>query len=78
MVAALKNGTDRMVIGPCTDGGYYLLGIGRLHARLFEGIDWSTSSAYQQTPGQSKEIDLPARSNYPRSILCASGFDSDR
>jgi uncharacterized protein len=60
MAAALKNGTDRMVIGPCTDGGYYLLGMGRLHARLFEEIDWSTSSAYQQTLGRSKEIDLPA------------------
>ena len=60
MAASLKNGTDRMVIGACTDGGYYLLGMRRLHARLFEEIDWSTSSVYQQTLGRSKEINLPA------------------
>jgi len=60
MAASLKNGADRMVIGPCTDGGYYLLGMRRLHARLFEEIDWSTSSVYQQTLGRSKEIDLSA------------------
>ena len=59
MVALLREPTDRMVIGPCTDGGYYLLGLRRLHGRLFEEIDWSTSRVYQQTICRSKEINLP-------------------
>ena len=33
---------DRIVLGPSTDGGYYLLGLKRPHRRLFEDIDWST------------------------------------
>jgi hypothetical protein len=57
--ATLKEGTDRMVIGPCTDGGYYLLGMSRCYANLFEEIDWSTSSVYRQTISRSKEIGLP-------------------
>jgi uncharacterized protein len=57
--AALKEGTDRIVIGPSSDGGYYLIGMSRCHALLFAGIDWSTSSVYQQTIAQAKELKLP-------------------
>lgn len=57
--AILKEGADRMVIGPCTDGGYYLVGMNRPYTKLFEGIDWSTGSVYEQTIGRSKEINLP-------------------
>jgi len=57
--ATLKEGVDRMVIGPCTDGGYYLIGMNRSCAKLFEEIDWSTSSVYQQTISRAKEIKLP-------------------
>jgi uncharacterized protein len=56
--AILKEGTDRMVIGPCTDGGYYLIGMSRSCAKLFEEIDWSTSSVYQQTISRAKEVNL--------------------
>ena len=55
----LKEGADRMVIGPCTDGGYYLVGMNRPYTKLFEEIDWSTGSVYEQTIGRSKEINLP-------------------
>ena len=57
--AILKEGADRMVIGPCTDGGYYLVGMNRSYAKLFEEIDWSTGSVYQQTISRAKEIKLP-------------------
>jgi rSAM/selenodomain-associated transferase 1 len=30
-----------VVIGPATDGGYYLLGMNRLHMALFEHMPWS-------------------------------------
>jgi uncharacterized protein len=59
MVATLKEGADRMVIGPCTDGGYYLIGMNRSHVKIFEAIDWSTGSVYEQTIGRSKELNLP-------------------
>jgi uncharacterized protein len=60
LATLLKESVDRIVIGPCTDGGYYLLGLRRVHARLFEDIDWSTSRVYDQTIDRSKEIDLQA------------------
>jgi len=58
MAATLKEGADRLVIGPCTDGGYYLIGMSRSCAELFDEIDWSTSSVYEQTMTRAKEIDL--------------------
>ena len=33
---------ERAVLGPSTDGGYYLLGLKTAHRRLFEDIAWST------------------------------------
>ena len=56
----LKEPTDRMVIGPCTDGGYYVLGLRHAHARLFEDITWSTDRVYVETIERSSEINLPA------------------
>jgi len=40
---------DRAVLGPSTDGGYYLLGIKQAHRRLFDDIDWSTERVARQT-----------------------------
>jgi len=40
---------DRVVLGPADDGGYYLIGIKRMHRRLFEGIEWSTDRVLEQT-----------------------------
>ncbi len=50
---------DRMVFGPSTDGGYYLLGVKHLHARLFEDITWSTEVVAAQTLERAREIGLP-------------------
>jgi len=38
-----------IVIGPATDGGYYLLGMKALHKQLFENINWSTDSVLTDT-----------------------------
>ena len=38
-----------IVIGPATDGGYYLLGMKRLHHKLFENILWSTPNVLTDT-----------------------------
>jgi hypothetical protein len=38
-----------LVLGPATDGGYYLIGMKRKADYLFEGISWSTSEVLSQT-----------------------------
>ncbi|MBI3922452.1 MAG: TIGR04282 family arsenosugar biosynthesis glycosyltransferase [Armatimonadetes bacterium] len=38
-----------VVLGPATDGGYYLLGASQAHSALFEGIDWGTERVLHQT-----------------------------
>ena len=50
---------DRAVLGPSTDGGYYLLGLKHQHARLFEDITWSTEHVARQTMERAAEIGLP-------------------
>jgi rSAM/selenodomain-associated transferase 1 len=49
---------DRAVLGPSTDGGYYLLGIKQAHRRLFDDIDWSTERVAGQTLARAHEIGL--------------------
>lgn len=47
----LMEGGAKMVLGPASDGGYYLIGFWReaLDSRLFEGIAWSSPSVTAQT-----------------------------
>ena len=49
---------DRAVLGPSTDGGYYLLGLKSRHRRLFQEIAWSTDQVTDQTLARAAEIDL--------------------
>jgi rSAM/selenodomain-associated transferase 1 len=50
---------DRAVLGPSTDGGYYLLGLKRAHRRMFDDIDWSTERVTRQTLERAQQIALP-------------------
>ena len=56
--AALAEPGERAVLGPSEDGGYYLLGLKRRHARLFEDIAWSTERVAAQTLERAAEIGL--------------------
>jgi rSAM/selenodomain-associated transferase 2/rSAM/selenodomain-associated transferase 1 len=56
--AALEQRGDRVVLGPATDGGYYLIGLKALHAELFMGIDWGTSDVLQQTLERARQHGL--------------------
>jgi len=38
-----------VVLGPCTDGGYYLIGLHAPQPALFTGITWSTDQVTTQT-----------------------------
>ena len=41
--------TVDVVLGPASDGGYYLVGVARRVPPIFVGIDWSTSAVWRQT-----------------------------
>jgi rSAM/selenodomain-associated transferase 1 len=42
------------VFGPCSDGGYYLVGARAVHHGLFENITWSTASVLAETRAQAR------------------------
>lgn len=43
-----------LVLGPATDGGYYLIGMKHRADYLFEGIPWSTAAVLMQTIAVAK------------------------
>jgi len=47
-----------LILGPATDGGYYLIGMQRLLPGLFRGIAWSTAEVLQQTVKASEKLGL--------------------
>jgi hypothetical protein len=52
---ALRDGADA-VLGPCEDGGYALIGLKRVDARLFEGIAWGSESVARDTRARLGEL----------------------
>ncbi len=46
------------VLGPATDGGYYLLGLKRHELTLFQNINWSTDSVAEATRQRLRSADL--------------------
>jgi uncharacterized protein len=68
--AELSKPGERIVLGPSDDGGYYLVGLKRLHQRLFEEIDWSTEHVLEQTLKRAREIGVPVH-------RLANGYDVD-
>jgi uncharacterized protein len=49
---------DRAVLGPASDGGYYLIGLKAPHAELFADIDWSTERVAVQTRAAAQRLGL--------------------
>jgi len=47
-----------VVIGPASDGGYYLLGMKALHPAIFENKQWSTATVLQDTLHSIAQLDL--------------------
>ncbi len=47
-----------LVIGPALDGGYYLIGLKKLHRELFKGITWGTNTVYRQSIETAKKLNL--------------------
>lgn len=46
------------VIGPASDGGYYLLGMNSLNSDLFRNKEWGTNTVLQQTLQEIKNEEL--------------------
>jgi len=44
-----------IVLGPCTDGGYYLIGLNRKLVDVFSGISWGTDQVLEQTLARIRE-----------------------
>ena len=64
-VQLLRLPGDRVVLGPATDGGYYLIGLKHAHESLFTGIPCSTAAVYATTVTRAAEIGLPVASLSP-------------
>lgn len=59
-IEALRRPGDLMVLGPASDGGYYLIGLKRAHSDLFSNIPWGTNIVAQRTLDRASQIGLPS------------------
>ena len=59
-IGHLSMSGDRVVLGPATDGGYYLIGLKTAHPRLFGDVRWGSEAVLAETLSRAKEIGLPA------------------
>lgn len=50
----LSGGEFEAVLGPATDGGYYLLGLCRKTDAVFKDMQWSTSRVFKETERRMK------------------------
>jgi uncharacterized protein len=54
--------TERSVLlGPCSDGGYYLIGMGTLETGVFDDIPWSTEGVATATRERCAHLGLVVR-----------------
>jgi hypothetical protein len=67
---ALAAGEADAVLGPCDDGGYYLIGLRAPCPALFEAIPWSTSRVTAMTLAAAGRLGLAVR-------LLPTWFDVD-
>jgi len=57
----LQGDAGRVVLGPALDGGYYLIGLGRVAPELFAGIAWSTDRVLGETVDRARRVGLDVR-----------------
>ena len=50
--------THDVVLGPATDGGYWLVGLGRPQPQLFRDIPWSTERVFIETTKRIRQAGL--------------------
>ncbi|MEY2560870.1 MAG: uncharacterized protein QOG51_1285, partial [Verrucomicrobiota bacterium] len=57
-VEILSQPEDVVVLGPSDDGGYYLIGLKKLHRALFSGVTWSTKHVLEETVQRARSLNL--------------------
>jgi rSAM/selenodomain-associated transferase 1 len=50
-----------VVLGPADDGGYFLVGMQRVHAELFDGVEWGTASVLTDTLRVADRLGIEVR-----------------
>ena len=63
-----------VVLGPATDGGYWLIGLRAAHPEIFRGIPWSSESVFAATCESAKKANL---STYLLRVLSDVDTDND-
>lgn len=53
--------TKDVVLGPATDGGYWLIGLGRSMPEIFRDIPWSTSKVFTETLRRAETLHCSVR-----------------
>ncbi|CAL2089339.1 TIGR04282 family arsenosugar biosynthesis glycosyltransferase [Tenacibaculum sp. 190524A02b] len=53
-----KLSTNDVVIGPAEDGGYYLLGLKKVHTNIFENKAWGTETVREDTLNDLQNVSL--------------------
>lgn len=51
-----KLNTNDVVIGPAEDGGYYLLGMKKMHATVFKNKEWGTATVRRDTLNNLQKV----------------------
>jgi len=69
-INALRRPGDRLVLGPASDGGYYLIGLKAPHRHLFMDIPWGTATVARSTLERASQIGL-------ETMLLAEWYDVD-
>ena len=69
--------THSLVLGPSTDGGYYLIGLSCPHPEIFSDIEWSSGQVFTQTVDRLK-IDIGLLPpwydiDYPENLTMLTG-----
>src|SRR5262249_13340996 len=57
-IAELARDGDRIVLGPASDGGYYLIGAKTPRRSLFQEIEWSGPHVFEQTLARARELQI--------------------
>lgn len=55
------NDPNQALLGACTDGGYYLLGVAHSDSQIFHDIPWSTAEVAQRTRERCAALGLSVR-----------------
>jgi rSAM/selenodomain-associated transferase 1 len=60
-IEMLRKPGDRVVLGPASDGGYYLIGLKQPHKHLFDRVAWGTETVARHTCERAAEIGLEVK-----------------